>query len=309
MRVLKLAAGLSAGVFATAVGLGAQAAELLGQPTPGAIDMQPGASSLRHQQMFFHDGILLPITTAITLFVLGLLIYCMVRFNKRANPTPARWSHNTMVEVVWTVVPVLILMFIAIFSFKLLYAFHELPKADVTVKVTGSQWYWTYEYPDLKVGEYTSIMLPEDEAKKQGVPYRLAATEPLVAPVNANVRVEVTAADVIHAFAMPAFGIKIDAIPGRMNQTWFKAERVGTYYGQCSELCGVDHAFMPIMIKVVTQPEFDAWVASKGGAVPGAPTPAAAPAAEPAAAPAPTKTSAVRPASKAAPARLQLAAY
>ena len=304
MRVLKLAAGLSAGVFATAVGLGAQAAELLGQPTPGAIDMQPGASPLRHQQMFFHNDILLPIITAITLFVLGLLIYCMVRFNKRANPTPASWSHNTVVEVVWTVVPVLILMFIAIFSFKLLYAFHELPRADVTVKVTGNQWYWTYEYPDLKVPEYTSMLLPEDQAKAQGVPYRLAATEPLVAPVNAYVRVEVTGADVIHSFAMPAFGIKIDGIPGRMNQTWFKAERVGTYYGQCSELCGVDHAFMPIMIKVVTQPEFDAWVASKGGQAPAAKTAAA-----PAAAPAPIKISAVRPASMAAPARLQLAAY
>jgi cytochrome c oxidase subunit 2 len=320
MRVLKLAAGLSAGVFATAVGLGAQAAELLGQPTPGAIDMQPGASPLRHQQMFFHNDILLPITTAITLFVLALLIYCMVRFNKRANPTPAKWSHNTVVEVVWTVVPVLILMFIAIFSFKLLYAFHELPRADVTVKVVGSQWYWTYEYPDLKVGEYTSTMLSEDEAKAKGVPFRLAASEPLVAPVNKTVRVLMTGADVIHAWTIPAFGVKIDATPGRLTQTWFKAERVGTYYGQCSELCGVDHAFMPIEVKVVSQAEFDAWVASKGGEVPGAApaessAPAAAaepaPAAEPAAAPAPapTKTSAVRPAPKAATARLQLAAY
>ena len=302
----KLAAGLASGVLATAVGLGAHAADLLGQPTPGAIDMQPGASPLRHQQMFFHNDILLPIITVITLFVLGLLIYCMVRFNKRANPTPAKWSHNTAIEVAWTVVPVLILMFIAIFSFKLLYAFHELPRADVTVKVTGNQWYWTYEYPDLKVPEYTSMLLPEDEAKKEGVPFRLAATEPMVAPVNAYVRVEVTGADVIHSFALPAFGVKIDAIPGRMNQTWFKAERVGTYYGQCSELCGVDHAFMPIMIKVVTQPEFDAWVASKGGQVPAsaqAPAPAAAPATPP------IKISAVRPASKAAIARLQLVAY
>ncbi len=300
----KLAAGLSAGVFATAVGLGAQAAELLGQPTPGAIDMQPGATPLRHQQMFFHNDILLPIITIIMLFVLGLLIYCMVRFNKRANPTPATWSHNTAIEVAWTVIPVLILMFISIFSFKLLYAFHELPRADVTVKVTGNQWYWTYEYPDLKVPEYTSMVLPEDEAKKEGLPYRLAATAPLVAPVNKYVRVEVTGADVIHSFAMPAFGIKIDAIPGRLNQTWFKAERVGTYYGQCSELCGVDHAFMPIMIKIVTQDQFDAWVASKGGAVP-------APAAKTAKAPtpAPIRISADRPALKAAPARLQLVAY
>src|SRR5690606_37775574 len=200
-----------------------------------------------------------------SLFVLGLLIWVVVRYNKRANPVPARWSHNTGIEVIWTAAPVLILMFIAIFSFKLLFAYHDMPKADLTVKATGYQWYWGSEYPDQEISEYVSNILPEDQAKARNVPYRLAATEPLVVPVNKVVRVLTTGADVIHAFGVPAFGVMIDAVPGRVNETWFKAERTGTFYGNCRELCGVDHAFMPIEIRVVTQPEFDAWVASKGG--------------------------------------------
>jgi cytochrome c oxidase subunit 2 len=255
----------------------------------------------------------MPIITLITLLVLGLLIWIVVRYNKKSNPVPAKWSHNTTIEVIWTVVPVLILMFIAIFSFRLLFAYNDMPKPDVTVKATGYQWYWGYEYPDQKVGEFVSNLLPEDEAKQRNVPYLLAATEPLVVPVNKNVRVLVTGADVIHAFALPAFGLKIDAVPGRINETWFRAEKVGTYYGQCSELCGVDHAFMPIEIKVVTQPEFEAWVASKGGSMtadaPAAAEPAAAPAAadaatpaaaDAAAAPAPTSTPAAPAAAPAA---------
>jgi cytochrome c oxidase subunit 2 len=221
--------------------------------------------------------ILMPIITLITLFVLGLLIWCAVRFNRKANPVPARWSHNTTVEVIWTAAPVLILMFIAIFSFKLLFKYHDTPTPYMTVKATGYQWYWGYEYPDQKIAEITSTMLPEAEAKAKGVPYRLAATEALIVPVNKVVRVQVTGADVIHSFALPAFGLKTDGIPGRLNETWFRAEKVGMYYGQCSELCGIDHAFMPINIKVVTQPEFDAWVKAK--APPPAPAPAAAPAA------------------------------
>jgi len=277
MGMLKRAAGLFAAVATAGVGAQAWAADLLGQPTPGAIDMQPAASPLRHQQMFFHNAILLPIITAIVLFVLALLLWCIVRFNKRANPSPARWSHNTPIEVIWTVVPVLILMFISIFSFKLLYAFHELPRPDVTVKATGNQWYWSYEYPDLNVSEYTSVLLPEDQAKARGAPFRLAADNPMVVPVGKTVRVLVTGADVIHSWTVPAFGVKIDAVPGRVNQTWFRAEREGVYYGQCSELCGVDHAFMPIEVRVVSEPEFEAWVKSKGGSM--TPAPAAAPAA------------------------------
>ena len=279
----RVSAGVAAGAFTAMFAAEAMAEELLGQPTPGAIGLQESGSPLKKEVHFFHDAILLPIVTIITLFVLALLIWVVIRYNKRANPTPARWSHNTMIEVIWTVAPVLILMFIAIFSFKLLYAYHDMPKPYRTVKATGYQWYWGYEYPDQQIGEVTSTILPEAEAKARGVPYRLGATEPMIVPVNQVVRVQVTGADVIHAFALPAFGLKIDAIPGRLNEQWFKAERVGTYYGQCSELCGIDHAFMPIEIRVVSQAEFDAWVATKAPppaappvAAPGAPAPASA---------------------------------
>ncbi len=246
------------------------ASDLVGQPTPGGIDLQPGVTSLRHDAIFFHNVILLPIITAITIFVLILLAWVMIKFNKRANPVPAKFTHNTTLEVAWTLIPVLILMVIAIFSFRLLFAYNDMPKPDLTVKAVGYQWYWGYEYPDQKIGEYVSNVLPEDKAKAEGKPFRLAVTEPIVVPVNKVVRVQVTGADVIHAFAVPAFGIITDAVPGRLNETWFKAEKVGTYYGNCRELCGVDHAFMPIEVRVVTQEEFDAWVAKKGGSVAGA---------------------------------------
>ncbi|MCC7267893.1 MAG: cytochrome c oxidase subunit II [Caulobacteraceae bacterium] len=293
------AAGLVTAAGAMFGGASAFAEELRGQPTPGGIGLQPAAAPLKHHVHFFHDMILMPIITVITLFVLALLIWVIVRYNKRANPAPARWSHNTLVEVIWTVVPVLILMFIAIFSFRLLFEYHDTPKVDVTVKATGYQWYWGYEYPDQNISEFISNVLPEEEAKKRGVPYRLAANEPVVVPVNKVVRVLVTGADVIHAFALPAFGLKTDAVPGRISETWFKAERTGTFYGQCSELCGVDHAFMPIEIKVVTQPEFDAWVASKGG---GAPAPAPNNAAAPAAGGDPADAAGAAPINPAAPA-------
>lgn len=301
------AAGAAAIATSTFWSVQALAEDLMGQPTPGGISLQPAASPLKHAVHDFHDFILLPIITAICVFVLALLIWCAVRYNKRSNPIPAKWSHNTLIEVVWTVVPVLILMAVSVVSFKLLFAYHDMPKPDLTVKATGYQWYWGYELPDQKVGEFVSNMLPENEAKARNVPYRLAATEPLVVPVNKTVRVLVTGADVIHAFALPAFGLKIDAIPGRINETWFRAEKTGTFYGQCSELCGVDHAFMPLEIKVVTQPEFEAWVASKGGSMtpdaPAAPAPAApaaADAATPAAATAPATAAASTPAAPAA---------
>lgn len=296
------AAAAATGATSAFWGVQAFAEELMGQPTPAGIGLQPAASPLKHAAHDFHNLILLPIITLICVFVLALLIWVVVRYNKRSNPVPAKWSHNTLIEVIWTIVPVLILMGISIFSFRLLFAYHDMPKPDYTVKATGYQWYWGYELPDQKVGEFVSNMLPEEEAKKRNVPFRLAATEPLVVPVNKTVRVLVTGADVIHAFALPAFGLKIDAIPGRINETWFKAERTGTFYGQCSELCGVDHAFMPIEIKVVTQPEFEAWVASKGGSMtPDAPAPAAAPAA-PAAEAAPSVEGAATPAAATAPA-------
>ncbi len=260
MRRLAWASALAAAAMAT--GLGARA-DVIGQPKDGALGFQTAYAPLKHDVIFFHDWILLPIITGIVLFVAALLLYCIIRFNKKANPTPATWSHNTTVEVIWTAAPVLILMFVAIFSFKLLFKYHDMPNPDLTVKVTGYQWYWGYAYPDQKIDEITSTVMPEDEAKAKGVPFRLAAENPMVVPVGKVVRVLVTGADVIHAFAMPAFGDKIDAIPGRINQTWFKAEQVGVFYGQCSELCGIDHAFMPIQINVVSQADFDKWVAAQ----------------------------------------------
>jgi cytochrome c oxidase subunit 2 len=309
--------GLRAMAAGTALSLGgalfaaqAWAADRLGQPTPGAIDLQPAASSLKHDAIFFHNIILMPIITAITLLVLGLILWVAFRYNKKSNPVPARWSHNTTIEILWTVVPVLILMFISIFSFRLLFAYHDIPKPDLTVKATGYQWYWGYELPDQGVAEITSTMLPENEAKAKGAPYRLAADNALVVPVNKTVRVLVTGADVIHAFALPAFGLKTDAVPGRVNETWFKAEKTGVYYGQCSELCGVDHAFMPIEIHVVSDADFAAWVAKNGGSMTKAAdeakakAAAAAAAATPAApaAPAAAAPAAAAPAAGAAPA-------
>jgi cytochrome c oxidase subunit 2 len=287
-----LAAGAAASATMAFWACGAWAnADRIGEPTPRGIDLQPGVTQLRHDAIAFHDHVLLPIITVITLFVLALLIWVVVRYNKKANPIPAKWSHNTPIEVVWTVLPVLILMVIAIFSFRLLFDYHTVPKPDLTIKATGYQWYWGYEYPDQGVSEFVSNLLPEDQAKAQHRPYKLAVNEPLVVPVNKNVKVLVTGADVIHAFAVPSFGIITDAVPGRVNETWFKAERIGVYYGNCRELCGVDHAFMPIEVHVVSQADFDAWIAKKGGK----PASAAAPAPAPAAA-APAAEAAAQPA-------------
>jgi cytochrome c oxidase subunit 2 len=302
------ASGTALAIAAALSAAAARAADLpiIGQPVDGKIGFQPAYAPLKHDVIFFHDFILLPIIILITVFVAGLLAWCVIRFNKKANPVPARFSHNTTVEVIWTAGPVLILMFIAIFSFKLLFAYHNMPKPDLTVKVTGYQWYWGYAYPDQKIDEITSTVMPADEAKAKGMPYLLAAHDPMVVPVNKVVRVLVTGADVIHAFALPAFGDKIDAIPGRINQTWFKAEKIGIYFGQCSELCGIEHSAMPIQINVVSQADFDAWAASKApkpvtvtpvalpaaGPTPSGIVPAAPPLAKPAAGPAATKTSA-----------------
>lgn len=309
-------AAAAATAMAVVWGLPALASEnLVGQPTPGAIGLQPGVTPLKHDATFFHDAILLPIITGIVLFVLALLVWVMVRYNKRANPTPAKWSHNTLVEVVWTIVPILILTVISVFSFRLLYAYHDMPKPYMTVKATGYQWYWGYEYPDNGISEFVSNILPEDKATAQKVPYLLAATEPLVVPVGKPVRVLVTGADVIHAFAVPAFGVIADAVPGRVNETWFTIEKPGVYYGNCRELCGSQHAYMPIEVRAVSQADFDAWTTSKGGyKVGGAPVPvtAAAPAAMPAVIPAtapatapvatPAAAPAAAPASSATPA-------
>ena len=278
----------------------AKGAELLGQPTPGAIDLQQAASPLKHHAIWFHNIILMPIVTAITLLVLGLLIWIAIRYNAKANPVPAKFSHNTTIEIIWTILPVVILMIIAIFSFRLLFAYNDMPKPYMTVKATGYQWYWGYEYPDQKISEITSVPLKKEEADAKHVPYLLATDKPVVVPVNQVVRVIVTGSDVIHAFALPAFGLKTDAIPGRLNETWFKAEKIGVYYGECSELCGVDHSNMPIEIHVVSQADFDAWVKTK--TAPPAAAPAATPAAAPAAAGAPATVTPAATAPASAPA-------
>jgi cytochrome c oxidase subunit II len=272
------AAKIGIAALAAGISVQAQAADLMGQPTPGGILLQPSASILKTKAIWFHDWILFPIITIISLFVLALLLICIFRFNKRANPTPAKWSHNTTIEILWTGLPVLILMVIAIFSFQLLYAYHAMPKPGLTVKVTGYQWYWGYEYPDQKLPEYTSNVLTEADAKTQNKPYLLGVDHAMVVPVHTNVRVLITGADVIHDFGVPAFGLKTDAVPGKVNQTWFNAEQTGVFYGQCDQLCGVNHAFMPIEIKVVSQQDFNTWVASQKSPPPAAaPAPSAAP--------------------------------
>jgi cytochrome c oxidase subunit 2 len=201
------------------------------------------------------------IIVLIALFVLGLLIYVMVRFNETRHPQPSRTTHNTLLEIAWTVIPVLILVAIAIPSFRLLFAQYDFPKADLTVTATGSQWYWTYEYPDYGI-TFASIIVQEADLKP-GQPRLLTVDHELVVPVNKNVVVQVKAVDVIHDWAVPSFGIKLDAVPGRLQRTWFRAERTGMFYGQCSELCGRNHAFMPIAIHVVTDEEFAGWLAKQ----------------------------------------------
>jgi cytochrome c oxidase subunit 2 len=229
----------------------------LGQPSPWELGLQQPGSPVMDDIVWFHN-FLLWLIACIALFVLILLAIVVVRFNARSNPNPSRTTHNTAIEVVWTVVPVLILVTVAVPSFRLLFYELKVPPADVTVKVTGKQWFWSYSYPDSKF-EFDSLMV-QDKDLKPGQLRLLSVDNEMVVPVNKVVRVLVTGADVIHSFSVPSFGIKIDAIPGRLNETWFKAEREGMYYGQCSQLCGRDHAFMPIAVHVVSEKEYSAWL-------------------------------------------------
>ena len=240
-----VAAALTAG--------GAAFAQTLGHPSPWEHTLQPSASPVMDNITWFHN-FLLVLITVITLFVLALLVAVVVKFNARSNPTPSRTTHNTLIEVAWTLIPVLILVGIAVPSFRLLFLQLVLPKADLTIKATGKQWYWSYAYPDNGKFEFDSLMVADKQPRLLGV------DNEVVVPVNKIIRVQTTAADVIHSFALPAFGVKIDAIPGRLNETWFKATKEGMFYGQCSELCGKDHAFMPIAIRVVNDQEFATWV-------------------------------------------------
>jgi cytochrome c oxidase subunit 2 len=248
----------------------------VGQPD-GRMGLQDQYTELGEEAAWFHNVILLPVIAAISILVLGLMLYVVVRFRRRANPEPSRTTHNTLIEVIWTLVPVIILVIIAVPSIRLLANQYTPPKADLTVKVTGNQWYWTYTYPDNGDFEIVSNILSDEDAKARGEPRLLAVDERMVVPVGKVVKVIVTSNDVIHAFAMPAFWTKIDAVPGRLNETWFKVEKPGVYYGQCSELCGARHAYMPIAIEAVSPERFAEWIASKGGTMPGAaPAPAAA---------------------------------
>jgi cytochrome c oxidase subunit 2 len=276
--------------------------EILGQPTPGAIDFQPPATPIMQEIRDFH-AFLLPIIVAISVFVLALLLWVIVRYNRRANPTPRKFTHNMLVEVIWTIVPVLILVAIAWKSFPLIFREERIPPAaELTLKVTGNQWFWQYEYPDQHV-QVTSLLMPQEDvnaynAAHPGEPqkiYLLSTTAPIVVPMDTTVRVLITSNDVIHAWAVPAFGVKEDATQGRVNDTWFRIDShmVGpgdhTFFGECSELCGKDHAFMPIEVHAVTRAEFNQWIAQQGGTIAtadAAPAAAAPPAAGGAPAPA-----------------------
>ena len=257
MLVLKRLTVLAIAMVAVLTGAEAALAGL-GQPSPWEVGLQQSASPVMDNIIWFHD-FLLYIITGIAGFVLVLLVVVMVRFNARTNPLPSRTTHNTFIEIAWTLIPIVILMFIAVPSFKLLFLQLNVPAADLTVKATGKQWYWSYSYPDNGQFEFDSLMLKEGE-RKEGQPRLLAVDNEMVVPVNKIVRVITTGSDVIHSFAVPSFGIKIDAVPGRINETWFTATREGVYYGQCSELCGKDHAFMPIAVHVVSEQAFSAWV-------------------------------------------------
>ncbi len=240
-------------VAGVALAAGGTAFAELGQPAPWEWTLQEAGSPVMENIHSFHN-LLLWIITIITLFVLALLIAVVVKFNARANPVPSRTTHNTLIEVAWTLIPVLILVAIAVPSFRLLFLQLDVPKADLTIKATGKQWYWSYAYPDNGKFEFDSLLAQDKKPRLLGV------DNEMVVPVNKVIRIQTTGADVIHSFAVPAFGIKIDSIPGRLNETWFKATKVGMYYGQCSELCGKDHAFMPIAVRVVNDQEFAAWV-------------------------------------------------
>jgi cytochrome c oxidase subunit 2 len=249
------------GVFAVASTLATSLAGGAGadQPRDWQMGFQPAASTTMERIADLHN-LLLVIVTLITVFVILLLLYVMIRFSERRNPTPSNTTHNTLIEVLWTTVPVVILVIIAIPSFRLLYYTDRIEDADMTIKAIGHQWYWSYEYPDHGDFTFDAIMLTDDELK-EGQPRLLATDNMVVLPVDTRIRLLVTADDVLHNFALPAFGIKLDANPGKINETWVQITREGIYYGQCSEICGTGHSYMPISVKAVSKAAFDEWVA------------------------------------------------
>jgi cytochrome c oxidase subunit 2 len=239
----------------------------IGQPD-GRMDFQDQVTPIGEEAAWFHNTILLPLIAAISLLVLVLLLYVVVRYRRSAHPVPSRTTHNVVVEVLWTLLPVLILVAIAVPSIKLLANQYSPPKTDLTVKITGNQWYWTYQYPDNGDFEIVSNGLSDADAKARGEPRQLAVDERMVVPAGAVVKTIITSADVIHSWGVPAFWVKMDAVPGRLNETWFKVDKPGLYYGVCYELCGARHGYMPIAVEVLPPAQFAAWVASKGGTMP-----------------------------------------
>ena len=240
------------------------AVKLVGKPVDGLMGFQPAATELA-EDLHFLDHLVLIIITGITVLVCGLLLYIILRFNRRANPTPASFTHNSPLEVAWTIVPIVILVFIGAFSLPVLFKQQEIPVGDITIKVTGNQWFWSYEYVDDEVA-FDSFMLERENLEAAGYSpdeYLLATDTAVVLPVGKVIVMQLTGADVIHSWTIPAFGVKQDAVPGRLSQLWFKADVEGTYFGQCSELCGKDHAYMPITVKVVSQAEYDTWLAAQ----------------------------------------------
>ncbi|MDE0850388.1 cytochrome c oxidase subunit II [Yoonia sp.] len=267
MRLTTIATSLwaSAGLILAGAAASAQEItqelEIIGQPTPGATGFQPAATELARDLQWL-DGMLLVIITIITLFVTGLMAWVFIRYNRKSNPTPATFTHHSALEIAWTIVPIVILVFIGAFSLPVLFKQQEIPAADINIKVTGYQWYWGYEYTDENV-RFESYLLQRDELEEYGYTQDqnlLATDTAVVVPVGATVVMQVTGADVIHSWTIPAFGVKQDAVPGRLAQLWFAAEQEGIYFGQCSELCGKDHAYMPITVKVVSQESYDEWL-------------------------------------------------
>lgn len=262
-----LPARLGAFLAAAALSSPAFAEGSQGETFLQSIGLLESASPTKTRMIEFHDQLLMPIITGITIFVLLLLVWVVVRYNAKSNPTPSKTTHNTLLEVVWTLIPVILLIVIIIPSMKMLYFVDRTNDAEMTLKITGYQWYWGYEYPDNGGINFLSNLVPEKDLKP-GQPRLLATDNPVVLPVDTNIRLIMTASDVIHAWAMPAFGIKTDAVPGRLNETWVRIDKVGTFYGQCSELCGTNHAFMPIEVHAVSKADFATWIQSQGGKMP-----------------------------------------
>ncbi len=267
MRFMTNIFGFFTLIFASVISMAATAQdgitglEIIGKPKPRGVDFQPAvtelASDIRWLDSFVHI-----ISAVIVVFVMLLMLVIIIRYNAKSNPTPARFTHNTTIEVTWTLVPVVILVFIGAYSLQVLFKQQEIPTADITIKATGYQWYWGYEYPDSEFG-FDSFMLAREELEEYGYnqdEYLLATDNALVVPINKIIVLQVTGADVIHSWAMPAFGVRQDGVPGRLAELWFNVEKEGIYFGQCSELCGKDHSFMPITVKAVSQEVYDEWL-------------------------------------------------